>query len=71
MMMSKKKQTKGNSSVGEEALDPEEEALERAEGLVMGEGEIEYLLEVLKRRQEDPLAEVLKVTTLKRYFERA
>ena len=52
-------------------MDPEDEALERARGLVLGEGEIEYLLEVLKRRQEDPLAEVLKASTLRRYFERA
>ena len=38
---------------------------------MMSENEINYLIEILKRKQTDPLAEVIKMSTLKKYFERA
>lgn len=71
MLINKVKKAQQKANGGDYDLDSEEEALDRATKLVLSEGEINYLLEVLKRRQRDPLAEVMKVPTLRKYFERA
>lgn len=71
VLLNKRRQAQQKANGGQYDLDSEDEALERATKLVLSEGEINYLLEVLKRRQRDPLAEVIKVPTLRKYFERA